>query len=134
MYQQQKDTERQVKVGDETDELNERTEGEASAARRVLAIFTRSINPVSRPSYSSNFNASLPPRNGWKNLERIRIPAFSGNKTEFQHWNVTVTSCVDATAMSAQFKMLRLEACLVREALETIKGEGYSEAAYDTAK
>ena len=36
LYQQQKDTERQVKVGDEADELNERIESEASAARRVL--------------------------------------------------------------------------------------------------
>ena len=64
LYQQQKDTERQVKVGDETDELNERTEGEASAARSVLIIFIRSIHPVSRPSYLSNSNASSPPRNG----------------------------------------------------------------------
>ena len=31
--------------------------------------------------------------------------------------------------MSAQFKMLRLEACLAGEALETIKGLGYSKAA-----
>ena len=36
LYQQQKDTARQVKVGDEADELNERIEGEASAARRFL--------------------------------------------------------------------------------------------------
>ena len=36
--------------------------------------------------------------------------------------------------MSAQFKMLRLEACLAGEALETIKGLGYSEAAYEAAK
>ena len=135
-YQQQKDTERQVKVGDEADELNERIEGEASAARRVLTTITRSIHPVSPPSYSSNSTTSLPPRNGdsgWNNLERIRIPTFSGNKTEFQHWNATFTSCVDASAMSAQFKMLRLGACLAGEALETIKGLGYSEAAYEAA-
>ena len=137
LYQQQKDTERQVKVGDEADELKERIEGEASAARRVLTTITRSIHPVSPPSYSSNSTTSLPPRNGdsgWNNLERIRIPTFSGNKTEFQHWNATFTSCVDASAMSAQFKMLRLGACLAGEALETIKGLGYSEAAYEAAK
>ena len=137
LYQQQKDTERQVKVGDEADELNERIEGEARAARRVLTKITRNFHPVSPPSYSSNSNTSIPHRNGdsgWNNLERIRIPTFSGNKTEFQHWNATFTSCVDATAMPAQFKMLRLEACLAGEALETIKGLGYSEAAYEEAK
>ena len=137
LYQQQKDTERQVKVGDEADELNEGIESEASAARPVLTTVTRSIHPVSPPSYSSNSNTSLLHRNGdsgWNNLERICIPTFSGNKTEFQHWNATFTSCVDASAMSAQFKMLRLEACLAGEALETIKGLGYSEAAYEAAK
>ena len=120
----------------EADELNERIKGEASAARHVLTSVTRNTRPVSPPSYSSNSNTSLPQRkvdSGVNNLERIRIPTFSGNKTEFQHWNATFTSCVDATAMSAQFKMLRLEACLAGEALETIKGLGYSEAAYEAA-
>jgi len=46
LYRQQKDTERQVKVGDETDELNERIEGEASAARRVLTTITRTTYSV----------------------------------------------------------------------------------------
>ena len=32
LYQQQKDAERQVKVGDEADKLNKRNEGEAIAA------------------------------------------------------------------------------------------------------
>jgi len=36
LYQRQNDTERQVKVGDEADELDEQIEGEASAASRVL--------------------------------------------------------------------------------------------------
>ena len=44
------------------------------------------------------------------------------------------THYVDATALSAQFKMLRLKACLAGEALETIKGLGYSEAVYEAAK
>lgn len=42
--------------------------------------------------------------------------------------------CVDQTGLSAQFKMLRLESCLAGEALETIKGLRYSQAAYDVAK
>ena len=44
------------------------------------------------------------------------------------------TRYVDATALSSQFKMLRLKACLAGEALETIKGLGYSEAVYEAAK
>ena len=63
----------------EADELNERIEGEASAARRVLTTISRTTHLVSPPSYSSNSNTSLMHRNG-DNLERIRIPTFSGNK------------------------------------------------------
>ena len=36
--------------------------------------------------------------------------------------------------MSAQFKMLILEACLAGEGLETIKSLGYSEAVYEAGK
>ena len=39
-----------------------------------------------------------------------------------------------AIALSAQFNILRLEACLLGEALEMIKGFGYSEAAYEATK
>ena len=45
-------------------------------------------------------------------LERIRIPKFEGNKLEFQQWYTAFISFVDETAMTAQFKMPRLEACL----------------------
>ncbi|XP_068749438.1 myosin-J heavy chain-like [Montipora capricornis] len=67
-------------------------------------------------------------------LERIRIPIFSGNKMDFQRWNAAFTSCVDMSSLSAQFKMLRLEACLAGEAANTIKGLGYSSEAYEAAK
>ena len=67
-----------------------RVEGEAGAVRRVLTSVTRNTQSASPPSYSSNFNTSLPHTNGdsgLNNLEGICIPTFSGNKTEFQHWN-----------------------------------------------
>ena len=67
-------------------------------------------------------------------LERIRIPIFSGNKMDFQRRNAAFTSCVDMTSLSPQFKMLRLEACLAGEAANTIKGLGYSLEAYEAAK
>ena len=67
-------------------------------------------------------------------LERIKIPVFGRNKIEFPRWHAAFSSCVDASSLSAQFKMLRLEGCLTGEAAETIKGLGYSESAYETAK
>jgi hypothetical protein len=57
-------------------------------------------------------------------LERIRIPVFSGNKMDFQKWHAAFTSCVDLTSLTPQFKMLRLESCLTGEAAETISTFG----------
>ena len=77
LYQQKKDTEKQVKVGEEADKLNERIKGEACAARCVLITITRTIRPVSPPSYSSNSNTSLPHRNGdsgWNKSEKNSHP------------------------------------------------------------
>ena len=105
LYQEQKHIQRQIKVGDKVDEL---IEGEAQALL-IMTTITRSVHPVNPPSYSSNSNNSLPHRNGdtgLNNLERIHIPTFiySRHKAEFQ------------------LKMLRLEACLASQALETSKG------------
>ena len=69
-----------------------------------------------------------------KQLERIRIPQFSGDKKGYQSWWAAFSSCVDETSqLSAQFKMLRLESCS-GEAAETVKGLGYSDHAYEAAK
>ena len=67
-------------------------------------------------------------------LEQIKIPVLGGNKLEFPRWHAAFSSCVDSSSLSSQFKMLRLEGCLTGEAAETVKGLGYSEAAYKTAK
>ena len=66
-------------------------------------------------------------------LERIRIPTFAGDKMKYQQWNAAFTSCIERTSLAPQFKMLRLEACLRREAADTVKGLGYSEEAYNAA-
>ena len=87
----------QVKVGDEADELKkkkerERIESETNAARRMFTsvYFSRNTSPVSTHVYSFsslNSNTKLTNKNGEsgvENLETVRIPTFSGSKTEFQ--------------------------------------------------
>ena len=65
-----------------------------------------------------------------KQLERIRIPKFSGGKKEYQSSWATFSSCVDETNLS----ILRLESCLVGEEARTVTGLGYSDPAYEAAK
>ena len=50
-----------------------------------------------------------------KQLERIRIPEFSGNEMKYLTWWAVFSSCVDETPLSPQFKMLQLESCLEGE-------------------
>ena len=41
---------------------------------------------------------------------------------------------MDETNLSAQFKMLQLESCLLGEAAEMVKGPGYLDHVYEAAK
>ena len=93
--------------------------------------------------YSVNSNTSLINKHGKSgvgNLERTRIPTFSRNKTEFQHWKATFTSCVDAincvfcSVQNVDICQDWRQYCLSDEALETIKGLRYSEVTYEAAK
>ena len=66
LYQQEKNVEMQVKVGNEADNLNERIESEANATRHVLksVYFSCNTSPVSTQVYSINSNTSWTPRGG----------------------------------------------------------------------
>ena len=157
LYRHIKDKENAKKVGDEGENIVEQIEVIAGPARRFLAESvirdttrspTRSIwNPTSQNSSSGVHDWNLEEFNGAANtppttssdvahrqLERIKIPVFSGNKLEFESWYAAFSTCVDKTTLEPQFKMLRLESCLAGEALETVKGLGYSSAAYEAAK
>ena len=59
-----------------------------------------------------------------RQLERLKIPTFNGNKLEFEQWHAAFETCVDKTALNPQVKMLRLESCLEGKALDTI-GRGW---------
>ena len=92
---------------------------------------SHSHSPTRHTSNLHSGNSFIPSNVVNGQLERIKIPVFRGNKIEFPRWHAAFSSCVDASSLSAQFKMLRLEGCLTGEA---IKGLGYSEAAYETVK
>ena len=131
-----KKTEDAEKVGDEVDAMGERVDKETNPAHSFLATQVKSS--LSKQKEATEIeeytNAQQGASDPNKQLERIRIPIFSGNKMEFQQWFAAFSTCVDKTSLAPQFKMLRLEGCLHGEAAKMIKGLGYSQAAYDAAK
>jgi len=55
-----------------------------------------------------------------RNLERIRLPKFNGDKTKFERFWATFESIVDETDEPAKYKMIRLKSCLEGKAEEAI--------------
>ena len=47
-----------------------------------------------------------------KQLERIRIPKFSGDKIKFSTWWAAFSSCIDELLCHHNLKMFQLESCL----------------------
>ena len=70
----------------------------------------------------------------WRQLKRVTIPMFSGDKKTYQNWKAAFMACIDKAPATAQYKLLQLRQCLTGEALKVIESLGYSAAAYETAK
>ena len=70
----------------------------------------------------------------WKQLKRVTIPVFSGDKKTYQNWKAAFMACVDQAPATAEYKLLQLRQCLAGDALKAIESLGHSATAYQTAK
>ena len=70
----------------------------------------------------------------WKQLKRVSIPVFSGDKRTYSNWKAAFLACVDQAPATPEYKLLQLRQCLAGEALKTIESLGHSAAAYQAAK
>jgi len=69
----------------------------------------------------------------WKQLKRVTIPVFSGDKKTYQNWKAAFTACVDNAPATPEYKLLQLRQCLAGEVLKAIDSLGHSATAYHTA-
>ena len=79
-------------------------------------------------------NQTLLGQDMWKQLKRVSIPVFSGNKANYANWNAAFTACIDQAPATPEYKLLQLRQYLAGEALKTIEKLGHSGAAYQAAK
>ena len=136
LYKENKETTNVASIEEGADGIVDRVDSETRGARLFLAKgVAKSSEGNSNGGKSDGTSAKdshvADPN---KQLERIRIPKFSGDKMKYSSWWPAFSSCVDETSLSPQFKMLRLKGCLEGEAAATVKGLGYSSAAYEAAK
>ena len=138
LYGENKHASLGASTGDEADKMIDRVDNKKKEARLFLSQSNSKESKGNKTSQITTFE-SAHGKNGHmvdanKQPKRIRIPKFSGDKKEYQSWWAAFSSCVDETNLSAQFKMLRLESCLVGEAAEMVKEPGYLDHAYEATK
>ena len=69
-----------------------------------------------------------------RQLSRIPLPEFSGDKRKFPTWWSTFSTCVDQTSMSVNAKWLKLHNCLKGDAAKLIEYLTFSPDAYEAVK
>ena len=70
----------------------------------------------------------------WKQLKRVSIPTFNGNKINYESWKAAFLACIDSAPASPEYKLLQLRQYLTGDALKSIENLGHSAAAYESAK
>ena len=70
----------------------------------------------------------------WRQLKRVEIPTFSGDKKKYQSWKAAFLSCIDSAPAKSEYKLLQLRQYLSGDALRVIDSLRHSATAYDAAK
>ena len=70
----------------------------------------------------------------WKQLKRVSIPIFYGDKKMYDNWKAAFAACIDQAPATEEYKLLQLCQYLSGEALKTIEGLGHFAFAYQAAK
>ena len=70
----------------------------------------------------------------WRQLKRVQIPVFHGDKRTYQSWKAAFLACIDNAPATPEYKLLQLRQYVSGEALQTIESLGHSATAYAAAK
>ena len=73
-------------------------------------------------------------RDLWKQLRRVSIPIFDGNKSTYESWKAAFTACIDQAPAAPEYKFLQLRQHLAGDALKCIENLGHSAGAYEASK
>ena len=70
----------------------------------------------------------------WKQLKRVQILKFSGNKRNYQSWKAAFLACIDSAPATGEYKLLQLRQYLSGEALTVLENLGHLSTTYEAAK
>ena len=78
------------------------------------------VRAVTTPAHSSPINQLGVDM--WKQLNRVSIPTFSGDKRQYSSWKAAFYTCVDAAPATPEYKVLQLRNYLKRGSLKDYGG------------
>ena len=70
----------------------------------------------------------------WKQLKRVSIPVFNGDKASYKNRKAAFEACIDKAPATPEYKALHLRQYLSGEALKAIENLGNSASSYEAAK
>ena len=70
----------------------------------------------------------------WRQMKRVSIPIFNGNKQKYPSWKAAFEACIDKAPATGEYKLLQLRQYLEGYALCAIEDLGHSAASYEAAK
>ena len=70
----------------------------------------------------------------WRQLKRVQVPVFSGDKRSYQNWKAAFLACIDSAPATEEYMLLQLCQYLSGKALKAIENLGHSATAYEAAK
>ena len=93
-------------------------------------IDTSPLNvPFESPSAAPSIGHDL-----WRQLKRVQIPVFSGEKRQYQSLKAAFLACINSAPATGEYKLLQLCQYLTGDALKVIENLGHSANAYEAAK
>ena len=106
-----------------------------SAVMQTGSQVSTSLNPAGHlpRSMPQNQYSAPPLAEPWRQLARVSIPTFKGDKRTYEAFRATFMACVDSAPASPEYKLLQLRQYLGGEALAAIERLGFSPAAYTAA-
>ena len=69
-----------------------------------------------------------------KQLKRVSIPVFHGDKRNHENWKSAFNACMDQAPATPEYNLLEIRQYLTGEALKAIENLGRSGFAYESAK
>jgi len=101
---------------------------------------TQQVYDVLQTQKSTSSLSSIPPaettieKDMWRQMKRVGIPVFSGEKTKYETWKAAFEACIDKAPATPEYKLLQLRQYLKGDALQAIDDLGHSSEAYTAAK